>query len=85
MIRTFAALRKARAHAVGPAGVTPPSSPAYVVESRDRRKLAAQSIAPVIRETLVQMLESGWIDGTEHAAIGYLMGTDAPLPEEVAP
>jgi hypothetical protein len=58
---------------------------AYAVESRDRRKLEAQSIAPVIRETLVRMLESGWIDGTEHAAIGYLMGTAAPLPEKVAP
>ncbi len=41
MIRTIAAWRKAPAHAVGPAGVTPPSSPAYVVESRDRRMLTA--------------------------------------------
>ncbi len=58
---------------------------AYVVESRDRRMLAAESIAPVIRQTLVGMLESIWTDAAELAAIDYLKGTAAPLAERVAP
>lgn len=86
MVPTVAALLEPTTRPAGPVAVTPgPSQVAYVVESRDRRMLPAQSIAPVIRQALVGMLESIWTDAAELAAIDYLKGTAAPLAEKVAP